>query len=183
MDFACLPILMVSTTEQACWSAGATGEHVNFACMWLWNLSACLPSVMKPACTTFSKCVQGCSLTCSDFVDVNKLVCQFSSCGLLHLLPEMQSRATLQILFSNLLVQCKYNCACLLQKYSRHTPSGQTLLSSSVALRACDRVQMPRRHTNPDLCRIIRRDVESFLTVIIGETWHFLPSQNLSLHR
>jgi len=59
---------------------------------------------------------------------------------------------------------------------------GQSLLRSSVA-RACDRVQMPRPHTNPDLCRIIRWDVESFLTVIIGETWYFLPSQSLSLHR
>ena len=153
----------MSTTEQACWSASkAAGEHVNLACMWLWNLSACLQSVMKPACTTFSKCVQGCSLTCFDFVDVNKLVCQFVYCGWLrrlHLLPEMQSRA--------IFVQ---QSACAMQIQLCMLAAEQPTVSI---------VDTPL----PDLCRIFRRDVESFLTVIIGKTWHFLPSQSLSLYR
>ena len=93
------------------------------------TLSACLQSVMKPACTTSSKCVQGCSLTCFDLVDVDKLCCQFSSCGwllVLHLLPANMEQgcicSAICLCNANAPVHACYRTAC--SQYSRHTSSG-----------------------------------------------------------
>ena len=130
--------LLVLTTEQGCRSASkATGELVNFACMWLWNLPACLQSVVKPACTTFSKCLQGCSLTLLMWTNSSASFnfvggCESFTCC-------QKCRAELH-LFSDLLVS-KYSCACLLQNslplvQSTHPVTGQSLLRSRVASRA-----------------------------------------------
>ena len=92
----------------------------------------------------------------------------------------MQSRATFvkQSAFAMQIQLCMYAAEQPTVSIVATPGQGESLLWSSIATRACDRVQMPSPRTNPDLRRLIRLDVESFLTVIIGETWHFLPSQS-----